>query len=148
MNPEQSILVQLVDKSNEPLHLSRVYVDLDFYTGGNPRYGFRLNPTDGQGRLKIDYEMVEAKRAEGAKVFVMDYNTSLTDCDGRVKICIPTIEMLKTAYDGIGRWFGGETPAYAEGWLLASNGKIKAEEVFVELKGQETFVQVPCLLMP
>ena len=144
MTPEQTILVQLVDKSGGSLHLPGVYVDVEFYTRGNYRYGFRLSPTNDNGELHIDYGMVEGKRAEGARIFLMDYNTPITDCDSRIKIYVPAAEELKKAHEGIGRWFDGRTPAYAAGWLTANNAKIKAKEVFSELQNGETLVQVPC----
>ena len=147
MKPEQSIVVELVDEAGASLQLAGVYVDLELYTRGRYRYGFRLGATNNSGRICIDYEMVEEKRSEGARVFLMDYNTPITDCDRRVKIHVPTADELKKAYDGIGQWFEGKKPAYAEGWRTANNAKIESKEIFAELQDGETFIRVPCALI-
>lgn len=144
MKPGQIIFVSLIDLSGTPLQMSGIYVDVELYTHGNYRYGFRMGATNEQGELKIDYAMVEAKRAESAAVFLMDYNTPLEACDERVKISIPSEQILKKAYDGIGAWFGGVTPEYAKGWLTANNSKVKADEIFVELNAGETIVPMLC----
>jgi hypothetical protein len=147
MKPDQALQLQLVDKEKNPIHLSKVFLDIDLYTHGNYRYGFRLGSTNDQGRFHLNYGLVEAKRAEAAKIFLMDYNTLLADCDDRVKISVPTPEILKKAYDGIGQWFGGRVPDYAEGWSTANNAKIKAVDVFVELTQGESLVPIYCEVM-
>jgi hypothetical protein len=144
MKSDQTILVELVDQMDKTLNISKVFVDIELYTKGQYRYGFRLNPTDQQGKLRIDYEMVEAKRKEAAGVFLMDYNTPLTDCDNRVKIYLPTAETLRKAIEGIGQWFGGKVPDYAKAWMTANNAKVRAAETFVELREKETVVQIQC----
>jgi hypothetical protein len=147
MKPDQALQLQLVDKEKNPIHLSQVFLDIDLYIHGNYRFGFRLGSTNDQGRYHVDYALVEAKRAEAAKIFLMDYNTPLAGCDDRVKISVPTPEILKKAYDGIGQWFEGRVPDYADGWITANNAKIKAEDVFVELTERESVVPIYCEVM-
>lgn len=147
MTIEQTIVLQLVDESNKPLALPNVIMVINFFTGGRHRYGFFLDPTDGQGRLRISYEDVETERRDNAKESLMDYNTPLTECDPQIQITIPTDEELKRSYEVATRWAGrGVTPNYAREWLTANNAKIRSTKVVAELGKNETVVLIPCKL--
>lgn len=141
------VSVRLVDFSRRSLPMALVYLDLDFFTRGNYRYGFRLGPTDEYGLCKINFNLVENRRIEASEVFLMDYNTALSDCDKRIKISIPSVKELQEAYNRVCSWYNGKIPDYAKGWHLANNGKVRAEDVFAELAEGETVVEIPCALV-
>jgi len=144
MKPTQTLIIQLVDEMGKPFRLADIYIDLSFFLQGQYRYGFRFGPTNRQGELHITYQDVETKRAIEAKIFLMDYNTPLDDCDDLVRISIPSMDKLKEAYEWNTKWFADKTSEDAKGWLNAANAKIRANEIPVKLHGTETIVSVPC----
>jgi hypothetical protein len=144
VKPTQTLVIQIGNELGKPLLLLGIYIDVEFYISGQHRYGFRFGPTDHNGRLRITYSDVETKRAIEAKIFLMDYNTPLDDCDDCLKVKIPSADELKKAYEWNTKWFADKASEDAKGWLNAANGKIKANETSVKLHGIETIVSVPC----
>ena len=144
MKPTQTLIIRFVDDRGKPLLLADIYIDLSFFIQGQYRYGFRFGPTDRQGKLRITYRDVEAERTQAAKLFLMDYNTPLDDCDDCLKVKIPSADELKEAYEWKTKWFADEASEDAKGWLNAANAKIKANETSVKLHGTETIASVPC----
>src|ERR1700722_19706698 len=81
MRPGESLHIQLSDEDGNPLPIANVYVVIHLFTRGNYRYGFEAGRTDADGRIVVTYDSLEAERRENGRMFIMDYNTPLEDCD-------------------------------------------------------------------
>lgn len=148
MKPAHSILLQLVDLSGNHLKIPDVITDIALFTKERFRYSFRLHPTNASGQTLVHYQDLENQRASSAQECLMDYNTSLDECDASVQISVPAMADLQRAHEIATRWAGrGSTPEYARIWLTAKNGEIKAEPVLAKLKDGETLIQVPCVVL-
>jgi hypothetical protein len=148
MKLEQTVLVRLVDLCGKRICLDRIFFTIALFVDGKLRYQFLLGYTDLNGQFVVDYEKLESERIRGAKECPMDYKTLLHECDKQFRLSLPTVENLSKSYEVATRWDGkGVTPDYAKEWLLANNGKVRAEDVFAELGDRETVVEIPCFLI-
>jgi hypothetical protein len=147
MKPQQSIIIQLVNLDGSPLGMEAVYCRLNLYTHGTFRYCFKFGPTRNDGKLQITFEEVETERKAEGKIWLMDYNDPLTDCDSRVRLNIPSGDEMVASHNAITKFYNGATPEHAKPWLTANNAKIKAEDVFVELHDGENLVKLPCAML-
>jgi hypothetical protein len=143
MKSGQIIQVQLEDLTGAPLHVENVFLEIRLFTRGNYRYGFNIGRTDGCGKLCVSYSDVEIIRAEHAKQSLMDYNTSLIDCDPTIEIRVPTEEELRSRVETVRKTYG-TAPAWAQHW--PSNGGIEAQPRRIELGDSITLVAIPSML--
>jgi hypothetical protein len=130
MKPDQSIEIQLSGRTDQPVSLGNVVVEIHFFTGGRYRYAFKVGRTDEAGHLSIPYREIERVRRENAVENLMDYNTKLEDCDPTVKIVVPSEGQLRQQYDRAVRAYQ-QPPAWAAVW--PSNGKVLAEDKSIQL---------------
>jgi hypothetical protein len=140
MHPDQAIRIQLVDEENKPLPVSDVMVEIQFFTKGDYRFGFKMGRTNEMGELKISYADVERLRAENAQRFLMDYNTNLEQCDSTVRIEIPSERQLRDASQAAHKAYGTE-PEWAKAW--PSNYRIESKPLLVQLDGPTTNARMP-----
>jgi hypothetical protein len=141
MKPTQTIYIQLEDAKGQPLQLSGVLVEIHFFTKGNHRYTFVAGFTNETGAVRISYFDVEKLRSDGAKFFLMDYNTKLEECDPTVRINIPTDGQLRDAFENASRAFN-KPPEWSIVW--PSNGRIEALPREVEPVGPTTELRLTC----
>jgi len=139
MEPDQSIEIQLVSSRGEPLFLSNVMIEVQFFTHGNFRYAFGIGFTDEMGRITVSYSDLEKKRVESAEYFLMDYNTKLDDCDPRVKLAVLSDQELRERNHKALLYFGAPLP-WATNW--PANAHLKPQEKSVELAAQITRVEI------
>jgi hypothetical protein len=135
MRPDQSIEVQLLDKSGKRLAVGNVLVDLHLYARGNFRFAFRVGRTDSEGKLTITYADVEAQRRANAEFNLMDYNTKLDDCDPRVEIVVASEKELRDQYENVLRSYK-KPPAWAADW--PANAQVTGHREPIELSGKVT----------
>jgi hypothetical protein len=100
MHPNQAINIQLVADGNKALEVSDILIEIQFFTNGNDRFGFKVGRTNEKGKLTISYSDVEHLRCENAQRFLMDYNTKLEECDPTLKIEIPSERELRDEFEG------------------------------------------------
>ncbi len=144
MQPNQSIIIQIVDAENRPLPVGNVIVEVHFFTEGNYRFGFKMGRTNESGELTISYAEVERLRAENAQLFLMDYNTELEHCDSAVKINVPSEKQLRDASRAALKAYGVE-PDWAKPW--PSNIRVESKPVVVSLDAPITRASVPSKLL-
>lgn len=141
MNPNQSIHIQLEDGKGQPLRMRNVLFAIHFFTGGKYRFGFMAGRTDETGESEISYADVEKLRSENAKLFLMDYNTRLEDCDPTVRITIPSERQLRDAVDAASK-FKIDSPDWVRDW--PQNSKVEAGPQMVELSDPVTNTRIVC----
>ncbi len=146
MNPDQSIEIQLVNGDGKPLAVANVLMNIYFFTRGNFRYAFELGFTDSNGHLGASHADIERTRKKNSEFWVMDYNTKLEDCDPQIKIFIPSEQYLREANKNAIAAFR-EPPPWAKTWPANVRLKMQNEEMYVELKGPMTHVEVPAQLV-
>lgn len=91
---EGQLTVQLRDPKGEPLRLAGVHLDIRFYNAGRFRYSFSLGRTDADGICRTTLEEVQRQLQANQRLFLMDYNTPLSDCDTMIGIVAPTAREL------------------------------------------------------
>lgn len=94
MNPQTQVIVQLAGKDGQPIELAGIEIDVRFYTRGQTRYTFILGRTDENGAVRAQLNEIERQLEENRRMFLMDYNTPLDDCDPVVGIIAPSVEEL------------------------------------------------------
>jgi hypothetical protein len=142
MKPDQLIEIQLVNGDGKPLAVANVLMNIYFFTKGNFRYAFGLGFTDANGHLRASYSDIEESRRKNSEFWVMDYNTELDECDLQVKIFTPSEQYLREANEKALQTFG-EPPPWAKTWPANAQVKVQKEEIYVELKGPTTQVEIP-----
>jgi hypothetical protein len=146
MEPQQTIEVQLVDRSGRWIDLDGVSVSLDFFLHGKQRYGFRFGPTDHHGYLNLSYSDVERRRQINLKAQPWDYKTTLDETDPTVRVSVPSQGELENAAKIATSFNLGEVPPDAAFWLSANNSKIVCQAVDVTINSDKTIVNVVCEL--
>jgi hypothetical protein len=130
MTRDQSLDVQLVNGAGEPACIENVIVEVQFFTGGRFRYGFKLGRTDVSGHVRASYADIETRRQKNAAENLMDYNTDLDACDPTAKLVVPSEAELRKQRDNATRFYQ-EPPAWADPW--PANGLVHPTEKLVEL---------------
>jgi len=128
MNGEE-LTVRLRDSNGEPLPFAGVHLELRFYLKGRFRYSFSLGRTDDEGICRITLQEIEQQLEADRRLFLMDYNTPLSDCDTMVGIASPTANELREREAARAKWWPQEPSAYAG----ATNGRVRCPEQKFEL---------------
>jgi uncharacterized protein YccT (UPF0319 family) len=105
MNPNQTIEIQLADDDGNPVTIRNVFIEIRYFMGGHFRYAFDVGRTNENGSLRLTYATIDTVRRANAEANLMDYNTSLDDCDPRVQIVIPSEQKLKEYYEQAIRFY-------------------------------------------
>jgi hypothetical protein len=140
MQPKQSLAIQLTSLPGCEVKTGDILLDIKLFTRGSFRYQFKAGRTDAKGKLSITYADLEFQRASNAKLFLMDYNTPLTDCDPLVEISIPSDRELKIASEYVEQNFG-TVPTWATPW--PSNAIVEGLPQKVTLTSDTTSVSYP-----
>lgn len=141
MKPNQAISIQLTDTEDHPLAVGNVLVEIHFFTRGLARYAFKAGRTNERGLLDISYANIEKLRLENARLFLMDYNTRLEECDSAIRITIPPERELRYAFEKTKNAFG-ESPAWARDW--PANALVESIPGEIELIGTITDLKLVC----
>lgn len=83
-------------------------LDIRFYVGGKFRYSFALGRTGVDGVCRTSFEEIERQLEASRQVFLMDYNTPLTECDAVVGIAAPTAAELAEREAARKKWWPEE----------------------------------------
>ena len=126
----EELTVQLRDAEGEPVRVAGVHLDLLFYVEGRFRYSFSLGRTDVHGVCRTTFEDVEQQLEANRRLFLMDYNTPLSDCDRLVGITAPAASELVEREASRAKWWPDEPPMY----VGAANDRVRCPEQKFELR--------------
>jgi hypothetical protein len=87
---EGALAVQLCNRTGDVVRVAGVHLDIRFYMEGRFRYSFLLGQTNSQGISPISFDHLQRQLEANQRLFLMDYNTPLADCDNLVGIIAPT----------------------------------------------------------
>ncbi len=99
------IKVQLIDPKGEELRLSNIVLNVTLYMSGMRRYSFSGGETDFAGISLISFDGIIAEWQDNQRLFLMDYNTPLRDCDDDVGISAPSADELAARVSAAKKWF-------------------------------------------
>ena len=129
MRADFQIQIQLVDDAGAELKLDKVFIDALIYLQSNVRYTFSAGLTDSKGRLVVSFDQLEKIRLRNQAFSVMDYNTSLEDCDSTIGISVPSSATLRQRHEAIQKWF----PDEAKLEVPNNNNLILSNEVIIDI---------------
>lgn len=115
--------VELVRLDGIALALANVALDINFYVSGVKLYSFSAGETDAKGVCSMNYQHVFEQWLENRRLFLMDYNTPLQDCDDEVGIWAPSATELDRRLSAVKRWYGKNSDE-AEGIVERSNNHL------------------------
>jgi hypothetical protein len=126
----EELTVRLHDRKGEPLAIAEVHLDLSFYIEGRFRYSFSLGRTDADGVCRTTFQEIERQLEANRRLFLMDYNTPLTDCDTSVGIVAPTAgELIERESAGV-KWWPEEPSRY----VGTANNRVRCTEQKFEVQ--------------
>src|ERR1700704_2628103 len=105
MNESSILEVHLVAEDHRPLALGRVTVEVVLFVRGRERYRFDVGVTDDNGRITAPYSLFEKIRKDNQSFALMDYNTTLGECDPEVVVRVPSVEELQRRLQALTKWF-------------------------------------------
>jgi hypothetical protein len=105
---DDELTVRLGDSAGESIRIAGVLLDIRFYVSGRFRYAFSLGRTDGEGVCRTCLAAIERQFAANRRLFLMDYNTPLMDCDALVGIFAPTAGELAERRAARAKWWPEE----------------------------------------
>ena len=123
------LTVQLIDANGEALRVCGVHLDLRFYTEGRFRYSYSLGRTDAHGVSRTTLQDIQRQLEANQRLFLMDYNTPLADCDTLVGIVAPSMSELVEREAARAKWWPNDPSTY----VGASNGRVRCREQRFEL---------------
>lgn len=125
--------VQLVDSSGIALPVANVILDIHLYLTGVRRYSFTGGETDSGGYCSIKLDDVTEQWIENRKLFLMDYNTPLQDCDDEVGISAPSADDLAERVLAVQKWFPNDLPKFRSTVSSSGNDEVKSFEQKVKI---------------
>lgn len=76
--PDKIVIgIKLEDSKGAKVSLSNIFVDIDFYIGGEIIYVFCFGPTNDNGILVLTKQLVKQRLQESKKYNIMDYKEPL-----------------------------------------------------------------------
>jgi hypothetical protein len=126
---EGDLTVRLRDGNGDAVRIAGVHLDLRFYTQGRFRYSFSLGKTDVHGACHTTIEQLESQLEANQRLFLMDYNTPLAECDTLVGIVAPRAGELVEREAARAKWWPNEPSMSAR----AANDRVHCQEQKFEL---------------
>ena len=130
MKNDFEFVVQLADHDGNKI-TRVVIVDAVIFLRGRIRYRFSLGATSGSGRIEITFSRLENIRRENQKYDLMDYNTSLDDCDDVIEIVVPSALELEQRREAARRWFNEDAARSSS--LEADNDAVSCQALQVDV---------------
>jgi hypothetical protein len=127
---DEELTVRLRDAKGDPVPVAGVHLDLHFYIEGRFRYSFSLGRTDVHGVCRTTFQEIERQLEANRRLFLMDYNTPLTDCDTLVGIAAPSGGELVEREAVRAKWGPTEPSMY----VSAANQRVRCAEQKFELR--------------
>lgn len=125
--------IQLNDPDNMPLAIAKVLIDVAFQKEGRERYRFEAGETDSGGQISASYDHFEKIRRDNQSFALMDYNTTLEECDPVIIVSVPSSAELSRRVDALRKWFPERVRAVSERVEASNNSRVQVEETRVEL---------------
>jgi hypothetical protein len=127
---EDALAVRLCDRDGEAVLVAGVHLDIRFYIDGRFRYAFTLGRTDSQGVCPIIFDQLQRQLKANQKIFLMDYNTPLADCDSLVGIVAPrAAELIEREAYRAKFW-----PTEPSKYVGAANDRVRCGEQKFDLR--------------
>ncbi len=137
---DDELMVRLRDRKGEAVTVAGVYLDLRFYIKGRFRYSFYFGLTDAHGACRTTFGKIERQLEANQRLFLMDYNTALSDCDTLIGIVAPTASELVERQVARLKWWPKE-PSISE----AANDRGRCQEQKFELhRGRGNSFELLC----
>lgn len=137
------INVSLVDDFGSPMAKKDICIDVSLMVNGNPRYQFMLGVTDESGQFQFQRSHIDAALERHRELFLMDYNTPLSECDDVVCISSPGSNELRNRRAAISRWFPEREEELAR-LDRCARCSLRAMPVAVPLGRKRVDVQMVC----
>jgi hypothetical protein len=139
--------IQLADETHQALRLGRVSIDVIFFVKGRERYRFDAGYTNDDGRLVAPYRLFEGIRKDNQSFALMDYNTTLEECDPDVIVRVPGIDELQRRLTALTKWFPDRAQSMLEIVNSTNNARVLATQRRVTLVEEApTRVEITCTL--
>lgn len=97
MRPGQSIQIRVMDRSTQDAPVPGLLLAITFMLSGRARYSFCLPASDSRGNISITYDYCEQERVENSRIFLMDYDTRLEECDSQFRLTLRSASELTLA---------------------------------------------------
>jgi hypothetical protein len=137
--------IQLVGTNGAKLKLRNVSLDIVFFCDGKERYRFDAGVTNWLGRCRTNYAALDGERKENQRIFLMDYNTKLEDCDEVVAIHMPSTDELRTRLEAVRNYFPTNIESVSRRFARSNNGRVHAPDVRVKfLANQRIAANLVC----
>lgn len=145
MDRNFEIEVQLTNESGHALELAKVSVDALLYMYGRVRYRFCIGETDVHGRVRVTFDALEKLRLDNQSFAIMDYNTTIQDCDPRISFVVPPLSELQQRRAAMEKWFSG-VAVKSGGVGESNNGKLRCVAADVHVSEQANKASLVCAL--
>lgn len=132
------INIRLVNERGVAIPLEKVIFDINLYVSGILRYSFDGGATDSEGQCTIELDDLTRQWLEKRKLFLMDYNTPLQECDDVVGILAPSATELASRLSSVEKWFPGDFNELAEKIVHSQNHKISSREQSLKIDREST----------
>ncbi|HVV33183.1 MAG TPA: hypothetical protein VHC73_08160 [Vitreimonas sp.] len=142
---DTTLEIALVDASGRAVELERVALDVVLFTDGRERYRFDAGDTKAGGVCSTNFQALEQNRRENQAFFLMDYNTSLAECDAIVGVSVVTPEEFERRLAAVTKWFPDNAPALRRRIADSTNAAVRADDQRFPIQiGAENRLQIVC----
>jgi hypothetical protein len=144
MHRESVVQICLVDMAGKSLRVSNVVVDTVILFNGNERYKFTAGVTNSSGICTASFRTFERQRIANQRLSLMDYNTTLEECDDAVLLLIPSKDEMRRRATAARIWSVWRGIGLHLRALRSRNGRVLSNDLKVELAKGITKVSLPC----
>jgi hypothetical protein len=122
----------LVDGAHHALRHPNILIAIDVLLNGHYYYGGTLSLSNAAGLATFDGEQVATNFEHNQRMFPMDYGTSLTDCDDRLRVLVlGDGEFREARQRALASPF--LAPKFREMWKIAQNEPLPSALAVVDL---------------
>jgi hypothetical protein len=135
MREGQAILVRVQDPTDRWRPVPDVILQIALFKDGKRRYAFSLPPSSPEGIVRATYLDLEKMRLENSRLFIMDYNTPLDECDDVFSVVLRPERDLVRAIDSIlrNKWNNMESIVHEYG--SSDNKRYSGSEELFQING-------------
>lgn len=127
--------VQLTDRDGGSIS-KVVFIDALVFLRKKLRYRFSLGTTNSSGLMEVSFNQLEQIRRNNQKDNLMDYNTTLQECDSTLEFVVPSAEELEQRLDAARRWFSEDADSLADKIAKSKNGEVACTSLKVDVDAE------------
>lgn len=124
--------VQLADHDGGSI-MKEVFIDAVVFLRKDVRYRFSLGTTDSAGLMEVSFNQLEQIRRRNQKDNLMDYNTTLQECDSTLELVVPRTEELEQRLEAARRWFAEDADSLADKIAMSKNDEISCASLKIDV---------------